>query len=192
MSHSSYRSRYLLFAVLPLALAACMHGGGTGAATTTQPSAMAGPMTDAQIAGVVDAVNLGEVQQAHMAQERASKDEVRMFANHMMTGHQAAARQQAQVLDRAGIMPEETDLSRQLRNQGQQTEQQLSGLRGDQFDRAYIDSQVRQHRAALQLLDEKLIPSAQDPAYRAYLERVRSEVAQHLATAEQIEARTVG
>lgn len=194
MTRLIVRSRYALLFAMPLALVACAHNPSTGAtASMGTTGAMAqGSLTDPQIAGVLEAVNLGEVQQAHLAREKATEPDVRSYADMMMTGHEQVARQQAQVLDQQGITPQESDLSRQLRMQSQQQEQQLSQLTGPDFDRAYMQAQVRAHQDALNLLDQKLIPNASDPAYRAYLEQVRGHIQQHLSQAQQIQSRTMG
>jgi putative membrane protein len=194
MSRLLIRSPYALLFTLPLALAACAHNRGGGAtAGMSGASAMAGGnLSDAQIAGVLDAVNLGEVQQAHLAQEKATEPAVRNYANAMMNGHQAAARQQAEVLDQRGIAPQETDLSRQLRQQSQQEEQRLSQLEGPAFDRAYIQAQIRSHQDALNLIDQQLLPNASDPAYRAYLEQLRGHLQQHLSQAQQVQSAAMG
>ena len=42
------------------------------------------------------------------------------------------------------------------------------------------------------MLDEQLIPSVIDARYRAYLEQLRAEVAQHLANAERIQDSLAG
>ncbi len=194
MSGTLLRSRYALLFALPLALAACAHNRGAGATAGmgTTGAMAAGNLSDAQIAGVLEAVNLGEVQQAHLAQEKATEPAVRNYADNLRSGHELAARQQSMVLDQQGITPEETDLSRQLRQQSQQEEQRLSQLSGAEFDRAFVQAQVRTHQDALNLLEQKLIPNASDPAYRAYLEQLRGDLQQHLAHAQQLESGTVG
>jgi hypothetical protein len=42
------------------------------------------------------------------------------------------------------------------------------------------------------MLDEELIPSADDPQYRAYLEQLRADIQAHLANAERIQGELVG
>jgi putative membrane protein len=51
---------------------------------------------------------------------------------------------------------------------------------GSDFDRAYIDAQVKAHQEVLDALDNKLIPNAQDASLKANLQQVRPTVAQHL------------
>lgn len=149
-------------------------------------------MSDAEIAAVLEVANRGEIQQARMATENASAPEVRGFATAMMTGHQQALEEQQQLLAPRGITPAPSPLAQQIEQHARMTEQRLRGMRGPEFDRAYMQAQLEQHRNLLQLLDQQLIPNAQDPAYRAYLERLRDDVAAHLRNAERINREVVG
>lgn len=73
-----------------------------------------------------------------------------------------------------------------------QTQEMLQSLQGPEFDRAYMQAQLDQHRLLLRMLDEELIPSADDPQYRAYLEQLRADIQAHLANAERIQGELVG
>jgi putative membrane protein len=110
----------------------------------------------------------------------------------MITGHGAAARQQSQILEQRGIRPEFNATAGRMMDQGMQTQEALRNLEGEAFDRAYMRAQLEQHRELLRMLDQQLIPSAQDPQYRAYLEQLRADIEAHLASAERIQSDLVG
>ena len=59
---------------------------------------------------------------------------------------------------------------------------------GTAFDRTYIDAQVREHTQVLSLLDDRLIPHAQNADLTKTLRAVRSKVAGHLEMAKDIQA----
>lgn len=174
-----------LLAALPLA--AC-GGGGTGTASGRAQTGM----SDAEIAGVLDVANRGEVQQAQLARDNASATQVRSYATAMLQGHGQAIEQQQQILSPRGVQPAQSAMAEQIRQRSMQVEQRLQGLSGEEFDRAYMQAQLQQHRDLLRMLDQQLIPSAQDPAYRAYLERLREDLEAHLRHAERIEAEVIG
>lgn len=160
--------------------------------TAAETRAGAQPLGDAKIAAIVDVANQGEVQQAELARERAAQPEVLGFATAMIAGHGAAAREQSQLLEQRGIEPEFSAIAEGLMDRSMETQEALRGLRGPAFDRAYMQAQLDQHRDLLRMLDEQLIPSADDPRYRAYLEQLRAEVAQHLTHAERIRGNLTG
>lgn len=180
---------YALVLALAAPLAACGGGQEARLAQVRQPSQ---PMTDAEIAAVLDAVNRAEIQQAELARERAEDNQVRNYATSMLTGHRAAVQQQQMILQERGIARLDTVLSAEMREQAQRIEQELAGLQGPEFDRAYMDAQMRQHQQVLTMLENQMIPAAQDPQYRAYLEQLRSRLEMHLRNAEQIQMQTAG
>jgi putative membrane protein len=147
-------------------------------------------MSDGDIAQITTVVNQGEIQQAQLARARARNPEVRQFAEHMIQQHQQMLQSQTQLTGRIGVTPSENDTSRRLNLEGQTTMQSLQSQTGDDFDRQYIDAQVRQHQQVLQTLDSQLIPNAQNPQFRQALSDARNMVQQHLDEARRIQQNT--
>ena len=54
------------------------------------------------------------------------------------------------------------------------------------FDKTYMESQVKVHKMVLETIDKKLIPNAQHPDLRNHLTMTRAAVAMHLQMAEQL------
>lgn len=68
--------------------------------------------------------------------------------------------------------------------------QVLQGVNGPQFDASYMDAQIGAHRYALQNIDRMLAQTgALGDDIRGTLQQMRTAVAAHLQTAEQIRAR---
>lgn len=145
----------------------------------TKAPADARPLTDKEIAGVTEAANSSEIEQAKIAEKRAKNPEVRRFAGMMLTHHQKA---QAE-LTKLGIKTADSPVSIQLDTANASTVDLLKNSTGD-FDRVYIDSQVEAHRNVIALIDAQLLPNAKEPSLRAYLQKIRSQVEEHLRQAE--------
>lgn len=177
----------IALAALSIFAAACAHQG-RGAAE----GRAAAELSDAEIAAVLDVANRGEIEQAELARQRASEQQVRGYATAMIAGHGAAARQQSQILEQRGIQPEFNAVAGRVMDQSMQTQEVLRDLEGEAFDRAYMQAQLQQHRELLRMLDQELIPSVQDPQYRAYLEQLRGDIEAHLTNAERIQSDLVG
>lgn len=62
----------------------------------------------------------------------------------------------------------------------------LAGLADDQYQRAWIDAVVGAHTAALEQLDNTLVPAAGDDDIRGHLEDTRRSLARHLETAQRL------
>lgn len=171
-----------------LGLSACMTDNGTavnGEEATTSPAAQV-TLTDNEIAGVTAAIHEGEISHARIAQERAQTEPVRSFAARMIEEHSSAMRDLEGLGATASIIPEPSALREQLTSQALAMEQDLVARDPSEFDRAYMDAQVRLHQQALEVADQQLMPSARSQQLRAYLQRVRPIIADHLEMARQM------
>jgi len=63
----------------------------------------------------------------------------------------------------------------------------LSKLSGDELEKAYVDREVKSHRAMLATLDRDLIPSARSAALRERLVDARAELAAQLQQARNVQ-----
>jgi putative membrane protein len=142
-------------------------------------SSDATPLTDAQIAGVTDFVNSGEIQQAQLAQSKSKDPHVLSFASTMISHHSEARRQQAQL----GMSPTGSSVLQRLSADGQRTLATLRDKSGKEFDLAYLQGQVEAHQKVLETLDRQLLPNAKNAQFRSQLQNMRSTVQQHLQLA---------
>jgi putative membrane protein len=158
--------------------------GGVGGATSDTSSAL----TDAQIAAVTNAANTAEVDQGKEAVKKAKNGKVKTFAQHMIADHGAAFKQQTDVERTANITPIDNEMSRQVLSDGKTILSQLqSAPGGADFDKQYMDAQVREHQQVLDTLDNKLIPNAKNGDLKAFLQKIRDKVADHLKQAKDIQ-----
>jgi putative membrane protein len=151
------------------------------AAPADGPSAA--PLNDQQIAKITDGVNSAEIEQAQLAQKKSKNREVRQFAAMMIQHHGQAKKDQA-VLK---LAPEDSPLAEQLATDSKATLDELKEKTGSDFDRAYLDAQVEGHQKVLDALKRDLEPAAQDPALRAYLQKLEPRVAAHLTQAQSVQ-----
>ena len=73
-----------------------------------------------------------------------------------------------------------------MRQGGEQSRQQLDGLSGAAYDKAYMDHEVAYHQQVLDALDQQLIPGAQNAQLKDLLQKTRPAIAAHLDMAKQI------
>jgi predicted outer membrane protein len=145
-------TRLLLFAGAVAALAGACKGANEQRAPDT-PTAREVDSTEAL--AYLAAVNQAEVEAAQRGARRANTTEVRRFAQLMWREHAQAGRDVAELarqmeLDLRNAAPQ-SSLVANVRSMGQQTTQQLDRIpRSPEFDRAYVESQVRAHQAVLQ------------------------------------------
>lgn len=160
------------------------------AARDLEPAAPVPPtLSDAEIARITEVVNSGEIQQAQVAKTKAKDKQVKQFADHMIKEHGKAKQAGAKLVKEEKLAPEESPIASEIEKEGASTLKTLrSAEAGSGFDNVYMDSQATAHQKVLNLLDERLIPSAQDPKLKAELEKSRGMVERHLMEAEKIKA----
>jgi putative membrane protein len=162
--------------------------------TAPPPEAQAQPavpqtqaLSDEQIAAVTDAANDAEIAQAKIAQKNAKNARVKKFAAMMIKDHTAAKQKQKTLLGKLQLTAVDNSMSTQLKSDSDQKLEDLKGLKGPDFDRAYMDAQVDAHQKVLDAFDNQLIPEADSEEFKTLLGEIRPKIAAHLAEAKEIQ-----
>jgi putative membrane protein len=159
----------------------------TVASDTVASSPSSTSLSDDQILYVLHAANLAEMDQARMAQKKAKNGRVKRFAGMMLKDHGEADAKGNDVAKKvnASLAPSET--SKRLESDAKQVSSNIATPKGADFDRAYIDGQVKEHRALLEAIDREFLPAVRSSDLKELLQTVRASVDNHLKEAEQIQ-----
>ncbi len=169
-------------------------GGSAGSAGTSGSGGAAEgggggvELDDGEILQIVLTANSGEIEQGEVAAEMAVDEAVVTFAGTMVTEHTAALNDGEALATDADIAPTESSISAELEAESDALVTTLESTPEEDFDLAYMEAQVMVHQKVLDLLNDELIPQAEDPDLSAYLEDVKTHVEEHLETAEGIVA----
>src|SRR5262245_22221704 len=144
--------------------------------------------SDPQIAGIVVTANQIDVDAGKLAKSHSKTKDVQDFAQQMITDHTAVNKQAAALAKKLGVTPEDSDTSNGLKKAAADTAKKLKGLKGAQFDKAYVDNEVGYHQQVLDAIDKVLIPNAQNAELKALIVKVRPAIATHLEHAKHIQA----
>jgi putative membrane protein len=154
---------------------------------TSAVFAQAGAPNDAQIAGIVVAANTVDVDAGKLAKSKAKSKEIKAFAQHMITDHTGSNKQASALVKKLKVTPEESDTSKSLKDGGSANLKKLKGLKGAEFDKAYVDNEVSYHQAVLDAIDKTLIPNAKNAELKSLLEKTRPVISDHLEHARKIQ-----
>jgi putative membrane protein len=143
-------------------------------------------LNDAQIATVVRAINVSEIDQAKIAVNKATDPAVKHFAESMIAQHGQAVRDVDELDAKLNLTPNDSQLATELRVNATSVENRLSADNDASFDRAYIMSQIDAHRQALDTIDSRLMPAVKSQELRQMLESLRPRVADHLQMAQTV------
>jgi putative membrane protein len=144
--------------------------------------------TDPQIAAIVVTANQVDIDAGKLAESKTQSADVKAFAQRMVTDHSGVNRAAVDLVHKLGVTPQENPTSQSLKQGGDDNLAKLKGLRGKNFDRAYVDHEVAYHESVLDALDKTLIPSAQNAELKALLIKVRPAFVAHLEHAKHLQA----
>ena len=168
---------------MPMALAAAFF-----AATITAAHAQSGGPNDAQIAAIVVTANQVDIDAGKLAASKAKHKDVKAFGKMMVTDHTGVNKSAKDLVKKLGVKPEDNPTAESLKKGGQENVSHLKTLKGDAFDKAYIEHEVAYHQQVIDAMDKTLIPSAQNAQLKALLVKVRPAFVAHLERAKKIQA----
>ena len=150
--------------------------------------ALAQSINDAQIASIVVTANQVDIDAGKLAASKSSNAEVKKFANLMVADHTNVNKQAVALVTKLKVTPEDNDTSKSLKTGGDKNLETLKGLKGAEFDKAYVDHEVAYHQAVLDAVDKTLIPGAKNDELKALLVKVRPAFVTHLEHAKHLQS----
>ncbi len=143
---------------------------------------------DAEVLAFVIAVDDNEVLAAAEATKKEPGSAVLDYAKMM---HQEHGKNEAETMElgqEINVTPVDTAAVDKLRVKGAGELAALIPLKGDEFETAYVTAMVKGHTEVLEMIDNKLLKSADNDAVKKHLNETRSAVAQHLEMGKKLQA----
>jgi putative membrane protein len=151
-------------------------------------AARQGSITDANIAAMVLASNNTDISYARLVPTRGQRDDVKRFADRMLTDHNGVNGLVTDLLRKLDIAAVDNAISLDMRDESANKRDILRELSGFAFDSAYMENEVAYHTKFLASIDNQMMPNVRNAELRNLLVAVRPAVAAHLAHAEQTRA----
>jgi putative membrane protein len=164
-----------------LACLTLLAAGASGKADGTPPS-------DPQIVGIVVAANQIDIDAGKLAVKKAKSQEVRDFAQQMVKDHSALQKSVSDLGAKLHVKPEDSDTSRALKSQAEETTRKLQALQGTAFDKAYIDNEITFHQAVINATSSVLIPNAHNAELKSALQNAAPLFEGHLEHARRLQS----
>lgn len=146
-------------------------------------------LTDANIAAIVVGANKIDISAAKIALNRPTHGEIKKFAQRMATDHQSVLDSAVKLVTRLGVTPQDNDLVHALAKQSMEHEARLKTLSGREFDKAYIDHEVAYHEAVIGVVNDQLIPGAENQELKEMLISVVPAFEAHLAHSKMVQGK---
>ncbi|SMF87385.1 putative membrane protein [Azospirillum oryzae] len=131
-------------------------------------------MTFANKAAISD---MFEIQAGKLAQDQAKDQKVKQFGSHMVSDHTKTSDAMKEMAQKKSMA-----LPTKLDSEHQQKLDKLRGMKGEQFDSAYMQGQVDAHQTAVSLFREEA-QNGKDADLKRFAEQTLPTLEQHLRMA---------
>jgi putative membrane protein len=121
-----------------------------------------------------------EIALGQLASERAGDRQVKQFGVQMIRDHRKASAEVRQLASKEGVI-----LPTQLTGKHKDKQEQFAQLSGSEFDRAYMEYMLRDHRKDVKDF-ERNVKAIKDPQVQQWAEGTLPLLKQHLQQAQQI------
>jgi putative membrane protein len=148
--------------------------GVNGPAGANSPDTMTAKVDDKKFVKDAALGGLTEVELGKLAAQKASRDDVKQFAQNMVDDHTKANDELKQVASKENIpVPEALDSKHQSRVD------KLSKLSGEAFDKAYVKDQLKDHEADVREFNAEA-QNGTDPNVKAFASSTLPTLQHHL------------
>ena len=143
-------------------------------------------LNDAQLVSVLHTANMGEITQGQIAMQRGTHPSIKDFAKKMVEQHTANDQTTTAWAASATISPQNNAVSTALKQESDDMVMKLNKEDAKNFDKTYIEGQIKVHKLVLKTIEDKLLPNVHSADLRNHLVATRAAVAGHLMEAEMI------
>ena len=119
-------------------------------------------LNDLEMAHAAVTANNTDIAYAHLALALSDNPAIRDFAETMIRDHSAVNAQVFALAKKLNVQAQDNAFSRQLLQDAKRIKDELSGLRGAEFDRAYARNELRYHRAVNGVVANAFIPNIEN------------------------------
>jgi putative membrane protein len=155
--------------------------------TTSNAQTTPAKLTDPEIASVAVTADQIDIDYAAIAKQKSKNTKVLEFAATMAKDHQSVNDQAIALATKLSVTPKDNAITQSLLSGATTTKEMLNSKSGAEFDKAYIDNEVAYHKAAIDVVENTLIPNATNAELKSLLQSALPVFKQHLAHAEMIQ-----
>lgn len=152
---------------------------------TQMPEAPKSELDDPTIVAIFDNANTADIETGELAAKRGSTNEVRQFGAMLARDHDMVRQQGRDLAKKLGVTPTPPAGDQSAQEQAAVI-RRLSGLRGADFDRAFLQREVQFHKDVIEAIEATLLPAIKNEELRALVVKVAPAFQAHLAMAENL------
>jgi putative membrane protein len=147
--------------------------------------APAAALDDATIVAIFDNANTADIETGNLAAKRGSTNEVRQFGAMLARDHAMVRQQGRDLAKKLGVTP--TPPAGDTSAQAQAVVmRKLDELRGPEFDRAFLEREIKFHKDVIAAIETTLLPAIKNEELKALVVKVAPAFQAHLTMAENL------
>ncbi|MGH7436316.1 MAG: DUF4142 domain-containing protein [Polyangiaceae bacterium] len=155
----------------------------------SSPAADKGPgLSNEQIFQIARTANAGQIRQAELAHQMSKDTRVQKLAATLIRDHRVAENNGDSVAHKHALLGEPSPQSVKIEEASQRATKALRAQQGLEFDKSYVDTEVSEHQALLDMLSSTLIPGSTRSDLTGYLREVKAADEAELAQARALRA----
>ena len=127
-------------------------------------------LNDLEIAHVAYVADNIDIRYAHLAIAISKNPDIHKFAKTMIRDHEAVNEQALALLAKLKAQPQDNFLSKTLQANAEKLIDEMSKLRGAEFDKRYAENELAYHKAVNDLVANAFIPNIENGEVKALFE----------------------
>jgi len=127
-------------------------------------------LNDLEIAHVAYVADNIDIRYAHLALAISANPDIQAFAKTMIRDHEAVNEQALALLAKLQAQPQDNFLSQSLQANAEKLIDEMSKLRGADFDKRYAENELAYHKAVNDLVGNTFIPNIENAEVKALFE----------------------
>lgn len=124
-------------------------------------------LSDVEYAHVAYTADNADIRYAHLALAISKNPAVREFAKTMIRDHEAVNEQALALLKKLKVQPKDNFLSKFIANRADKLVDEMSKLRGKDFDKRYAANELAYHKEVNELMRKTFIPNIDNAEVKA-------------------------
>jgi putative membrane protein len=156
-----------------------------GADSAAAPGEATPPAT--ALLSQLNVANTAEIQLASAAAKQASSPQVKKVAKKLAADHTRNREQLRALAQKLNLNLTSAEGGDAVEASGTALPPNLQGRSGPDFDKAFVQHEINEHRANIEKIRTQMIPAAQNEQIRSYLQKTVTDMEGHLAALERVD-----
>jgi putative membrane protein len=149
-------------------------------------AAKAPALDDAAIVGIFDAANTWDISTGSLAAAKAMRADVKELGAMLARDHKSVQAQGRELAGKLGVTPTPVAKAFALKKDYEDTMKKLGGLKGAEFDKAFLEHEVAYHKAVIDAVTNAFVPAIKNAELKAFVLKVAPAFQAHMLAAQNL------